>query len=343
MKRKLFSIVGLLSLLAASLFVFPAGAETINYCGTPTVVTLYAGQTINSGSVTVGNDENYLYVTFSASDPWLLSETHLHVADSLASIPQNKKGNPKVGNFAYQRSYDPLVAEDTYVIAKSDLGLDANNSVVIAAHAVVVQVDGAGNVIANETGWGYGERFVDKGSWATYFQYEWEECDAPPPPQESGTETAFAVGDLATCFLDLDMDMDAERDFNRWGWTNGALAEGSYSFDIYAGAGQCDLTKGTFVGTLSVNYSNGTATVTFQMTETDATTGLAYNLVETHLYVGSEILAKDVNGAYTVAPGQYPTIHDELANVLSDSYTISGLSGDIYVVAHATVAGFPVE
>lgn len=32
-----------------------------------------------------------------------------------------------------------------------------------------------------------------------------------------------------------------------------------------------------------------------------------------------------------------------LANVTSDSYTISGLSGDIYVVAHATVVGFPVE
>ncbi len=206
-----------------------------------------------------------------------------------------------------------------------------------------MQVDGDGNVIANETGWGFGERFVDKGSWATYFQYEWEERDALPPPPQSGTETAFAIGDLVTCFLDLDMDMDAEGDFNRWGWTNGALAEGSYSFDIYAGAGQCDLTKGTFVGTLSVAYSSGTATVTFQMMESDATTGLTYKMVETHLYIGSEILAKDVNGAYIVAPGQYPTIHNELANVTSDSYTISGLSGDIYVVAHATVAGFPVE
>ncbi len=88
-------------------------------------VTLFAGQAINSGSVTVGNDDDYLYVTFSARSPLLLSETHLHVADSLASIPQNKKGDPKVGNFAYQRSYDPLVAEDTYVIAKSDLSLDA--------------------------------------------------------------------------------------------------------------------------------------------------------------------------------------------------------------------------
>lgn len=86
------------------------------------------------------------------------------------------------------------------------------------------------------------------------FQYTWQQCDAPPPPPESGTETAFAYGgeQLATCFLDLDFNSDSKSDFNRWGWTNGPLAAGSYSFDIYAGAGQCDLTKGTLVGTLNV-------------------------------------------------------------------------------------------
>jgi hypothetical protein len=100
------------------------------------------------------------------------------VADSLANIPQTKKGNPKVGNFAYQRSYDPPVSEDTYVIAKSDLSLDASNSVVIAAHAVVVRLDGSGDVIANETGWADGDPFPfsgkGKGSWATYFRYKWQ-------------------------------------------------------------------------------------------------------------------------------------------------------------------------
>jgi hypothetical protein len=49
------------------------------------------------------------------------------------------------------------------------------------------------------------------------------------------------------------------------------------------------------------------------------------------------------NGAYTVAPGQYSTIHGDLDDVTSNSYTITGLSGEIYVVAHATVYGFPVE
>lgn len=76
------------------------------------------------------------------------------------------------------------------------------------------------------------------------------------------------------------------------------------------------------------------------MTGSDAITGLAYNMVETHLYVGGEPLARS-NGEYTVAPGQYLAIHSELNNVATDSYTITGLSGEVYVVAHATVAGFP--
>jgi hypothetical protein len=321
------------------------------YCGTTTEVILYAGQTIDSGTVTIKNDENNLYVTFSAADPWWLSETHLHVADSKEGIPQNKKGNPKIGNFDYQTTHDPLAAEYTYVIAKADLSLDENNSVVIAAHAVVVQEDSEGNIIESETGWADGEPFVDKGSWAMYLQYIWQECDTSQPPDDSRTETAFAFGgDDATCFLSIyadgtiddDGDGVQEGDFARWGWTNGPLAVGIYEFDIYAGAGQCDLSKGTLVGFLTVDYDGSTANVTFTMDGTNPDTGLAYNMVETHLYIGSEILPRN-NGEFTVAPGQYPTIHDDLANVISDSYTSSGLSGDIYVVAHATVAGFPAQ
>jgi hypothetical protein len=336
---KTFAIAVALALVGAAA---PASAEI---CGTPQVVTLFAGQTIDAGTVTVSNDENNLYVTFSSTNGWLLSETHLHVADSLAGIPTNKKGNPKIGNFTYQTSYEPPVTEDTYVIPYASLSVDDNRSVTIAAHAVVVQLDGSGNIIESETGWADGENFVDRGSWATYFQYQWQLCNGGKGDGE-GTETAFAFGgnDYATCFIGADFDgVDGDDGFNRWGWSNGPLTEGAYSFEIYAGAGQCDLTKGTFVGWLDIVYENGTATVTFTMTETDSETGEDYNLVETHLHVGNEPLARDVNGEYTVAPGQYSNIHGELMNVLTDEYTVTGLEDEIYVTAHATVAGFPSE
>lgn len=342
-RKHVLALAALLAVLAAAL---PFSAQTASaapamaICGTPKVVTLFAGQTIDAGTVTVGNDQDNLYVMFTSANGWLLGQTHLHVADSLASIPQTKSGNPKVGNFAYQSTHNPYVTSYTYAIPKSSLSLDANNSVVIAAHAVVVQVDGSGNVVANETGWASGNPFVSKGSWAMYLQYTWQSCDGGNGG--SKTETAFARGsgtndagdDAVTCFLKIDSDFDGEFEFNRWGWTNGALEPGSYSFELWAGAGQCDTGKGTLVGTVNVNYDGSTATVTF------STTGV-YQMVETHLYVGSEILARDVNGQYTVAPGQYPTIHGELSSgVQSDTYTVTGLSGKIYVVAHATVSGF---
>ena len=65
-------------------------------------------------------------------------------------------------------------------------------------------------------------------------------------------------------------------------------------------------------------------------------------MTETHLYVGNEILAWDndpEDPGYTVAPGQYPYIHEDLANVQTDVHTVTGLSGDIHVVAHAVVWG----
>ncbi|ADE15573.1 hypothetical protein Nhal_2488 [Nitrosococcus halophilus Nc 4] len=136
----------------------------------------------------------------------------------------------------------------------------------------------------------------------------------------------------ATCFLEYDLNQDGQNDFNRWGWSNGPLAPGSYTFDLYAAAGQCDLTKGTLIGTLTVEYDGLAATVTYHVNP-------PYTLVETHLYIGSDYLPKN-NGEYTVAPGQYPNIHSELANVYEDIYMVTNLSGDIYVVAHGTVAGF---
>ncbi len=67
-------------------------------------------------------------------------------------------------------------------------------------------------------------------------------------------ETAFAFGgDPEDCFLN--------NGFNRWGWSNAPLVEGNYEFEIWAAAGQCNLSKGTQVGILSINYSGGTAIV----------------------------------------------------------------------------------
>jgi len=92
-------------------------------------------------------------------------------------------------------------------------------------------------------------------------------------------------------------------DSNNWGWTNGLLPEGSYVWDLYAGAGQNDLLKGTKVGTVSVNYTIPCVNVTYSVIP-------GYYLGETHLWVGNDPLPEVTRGghdpAYTDAPGQFP-------------------------------------
>lgn len=164
-------------------------------------------------------------------------------------------------------------------------------------------------------------------------QYDQKNLEAEKKPdhieensdEEAECETFFAKSDetTATCFLD--------NGFNRWGWTNGPLTTGAYFFDLFAGAGQCDITKGAFVGILRVNYDEetGTATIDFEMLN-------GFVLSETHLYIGNDPYPTDNNGISTVAPGQFPYQH-ELDGVDFDSYTINDLSGQIYIIAHGVV------
>ena len=108
-------------------------------------------------------------------------------------------------------------------------------------------------------------------------------------------ETAYAYGgNFASCFQNFG--------FSNWGWTNGPLDPGEYSFDMMAGAGQCDLNKGTFVGTLTIEYDGAEVTVTYTMNE-------GYYLDETHLYVDC-VPIPNHNGRLTVAPGQYGNQHE---------------------------------
>ena len=200
----------------------------------------------------------------------------------------------------------------------------------MAGHAAVRKDNGDGTY-QTETGWGNGDRFVDRGNWGTFSSVTLT-CDCGGGDPDPGTcETAFAFDPNGACFLDIDEDGDGNGDFNRWGWSIGALGEGSYSYTLYAGAGQCDLSKGTAVGTVGITYSGGDVIVTYS-----ADSG--FGIEETHVYVGGEILPRNNQGEFTVAPGRYGNIHDDLNRTSSDTYVLTA-SGNIYVVAHAVVCG----
>ncbi|MCO4763490.1 MAG: hypothetical protein KC502_18380 [Myxococcales bacterium] len=303
-------------------------------------VTLLAGQTIDVGTVCTAINGDNVDVTYSTTGGWGIYEAHLWAGTSLADMPQNKKGNPKIGNFPYNDSDLGGVTSHTISVPLSTFGLDATMTscdpvtAFIASHAVVKKDNGDGT-FQGETAWGAGTRMVQKGSWATYFSMilVCTDDEEPEEPSVGTCETAFArTADGSNCFLDMDYNGDGEGDFNRWGWTLGPLTAGSYSFDIYGGAGQCDTTKGTLVGKLNVDYDGSTVTATFA-----TLSGFAMN--EVHLYAGSDPLPKDKDGDYTVAPGQYTVVTEFDSDKTSYSADVATAGGAVYVTAHAVVCG----
>lgn len=138
-----------------------------------------------------------------------------------------------------------------------------------------------------------------------------------------------------TCFIDIP-DVQG----NKWGWSIGPFGEGTYMFKIYAGAGQCDIGKGTEVGALTVVYSGGSAAVTYAVLA-----GSGYFWEEIQFYVGKEIMPRADGGDFTTSPGQYPVVIDPVSGGEQSSITrtIVSLSGDVYVVAHANACGLPIK
>ena len=150
---------------------------------------------------------------------------------------------------------------------------------------------------------------------------------------EWGTcETAYAWGGGFANRFDSYTGENGKPIFKNWGWTNGPLSDGNYQFEIYAGAGGGEPGDGTLVGLLTIDYDGATAIVTYDMYA-------GFYMTATHLYVGTEPFPRGTNGKYTVAPGKYPFQHDPLNDEPTDTYTVTGLSGEIYVVAHAVVCG----
>lgn len=124
--------------------------------------------------------------------------------------------------------------------------------------------------------------------------------------------TAFAYGSGASTFTSLDAAI------KRWGWSLNFGAPGTQTYDVYVGAGQNDLTKGTLVGTVTVTYTGTTVTASYSLLP-------GYVVMSEHLYAGSAALPTVQQGrkiSNTVAPGQY---------------TVNVSGGSIWVIAHAVI------
>ncbi|MCB7481284.1 PKD domain-containing protein [Christiangramia sediminis] len=174
-------------------------------------------------------------------------------------------------------------------------------------------------------------------------------------------ETAFAKDsdsadgkDSSYCFIDDNVpNYENSLTEERWGWTN-EYTQAEYTtwtesdplvLDLYAAAGQCDISKGALAGYVEVYFvPNGKApgAGTFVVEYISNETELGWLIEGAQFYIGEDPYPKNGKGKnaddYTVAPGKYPfTIDTDATNhIMLDSLECDGVD-KIYIIAHAEV------
>ncbi len=184
--RKLLVMVALVMLLSSVLGGAPAVSATSAEvaCGLPTVVTLWAGQTIDVGTITVTNDDVNLYVTYQTNGDWYLTEAHLYVLD------YEPVGRLAPGKAPYKWEGGP-VTSFTFTVPLDNYECGA--VLWLQAHAVVVKIVD-GEVVQEETAYGGDVVKPRKGSWYANIMYVVECCEDEPSCWEFVDETAWAAG-----------------------------------------------------------------------------------------------------------------------------------------------------
>lgn len=145
--------------------------KTSEICGGVVEYSLLAGQYIESGSIYTSNDDENLYISYNTIDGWELKKIHLYIG-TIDGLPTTNNGNPKIGQFPIKANFQQGTTTYNITIPRGEL----SDCVVIAAHAEVVKVEN-GQVVQSETAWSEGEQINDGGSWATFSNYCFQDCE----------------------------------------------------------------------------------------------------------------------------------------------------------------------
>lgn len=323
--------LAVLAVVTLSVAPLPSQAQLTGNCSSPTTSTLWAGQTINVGTLSVCNDQNYLYVTYSLTYPGATFGTlHLWVGSDLANVPSNSQGVPVPGQFPF--NFDANGATTyTFQIPLSSINIaDVTDAcgfnIYVVSHAEVSMSSGTETAFGGNTGINVGS----PGRWWYYATYAIS-CDQGQV-DTACMETAFAKGNY---IWTTDKKSNPENlpslklTRNRWGWAIQLPGPGLYSYDIWAGAGLNNTNNGTKVGTLDVNWTGNSATVTYSTTA-------PYLLEEVHLYASN-------SAPSTIAPGRFGnTAYPD--GTQSYTFTVAlDPAQPAWLIAHAVVSGFACE
>ena len=116
----------------------------------PIDARLITEQNNDAGTVTVSNDVDYIYITYTSEGDWTLAETHLYVGDC-SLIPINNDGTPDIGLYPYAGVHTNLTTY-TYQVPLSLI--PPGTSGCISAQTILVKLNDANQVIEQQTAWG---------------------------------------------------------------------------------------------------------------------------------------------------------------------------------------------
>ncbi|MDF9828963.1 hypothetical protein [Parabacteroides sp. PF5-6] len=275
---------------ANEVLVTKADAPEFGYCGEPFVTSLIAGKQTPVGTVTVGNDKENLYVTYTLDASWNLSDTKLFVGDD-ADLPVNNGGNPQMGHFPYKTTHSPAVNTFTYVISLEEI----SECVTIAAQGEVISPEEQ-----TASAWGEGTAFGKSG--AMKFEYCVQECiEVPAEPIRYETESAWSAGDRYT-------------EKGNWG-TYTAYAGEELTVSVYAG-------QTIDVGTVTFSeVVEGNITITIALTG-----GWELNAEKTETV---KIQGYEAAPSGNPAPGQFKTYKGESLVVEVPASNFYGIHLDV--------------
>ena len=290
-------------------------------CGCSGVVTLWAGKTINVGTVTVTQDQNNLYVQYKTTGAWKIIETHLDISTSNYS----QRGAP--GQYDYQSSSSNGVTSYKYTIP---ITWAPGTKLYFLAHAVVGKYSGS-SCGSTETAYGGTVEVPKKGSWYGTFCYE---VQATQP-------TTYTISGYAF----VDANSNGLKDGGETGLenvsvtlSNGATAStaanGSYTF-TGLNSGSYTVSTGAFAG---YNHTSS-STVPVIITTSNGNANFGY-AVSTFKISGYTFVDLDGDGTKGTGEGGFGGILVTLSNgatTISDPltgiYTFSGLSSGSYTVS----------
>jgi len=241
---------------------------------------LWAGQHIWAGTVFIWLDEDgYLQVDIDTD--FTIDEIHLGTYDE---VPVKR---PAPG----QMEFNPGPYE-------------VGDTVVVLVHVAFAEDLDPENPVGGETAYAGDPVFPGKGAWFYYVALEFTPCTEDPDPDpetEYLCETTYAYFEADSIPFDLGGQP--------WGWYS-MFMDGT--FDLYAGAGLNDLSKGTLVGELTVHPDG---TVEYELFE-----GFEVNMEDgepkEHFYIG-ELVPERI-------PGQWKTID---------------MTNPVYMTFHLVVCG----